>query len=125
MRTLDEEALERHLKEYSEQTDYRKKSQQFRREGYTKLRGLVPESIFAQVVDEVNDLLSQHARRIDIQIQETGGTPRKMHTVSAAEISRDSQLISAIYNSASLKNALGQIADAELLPCPWEGKSMS
>src|ERR1700684_2228325 len=59
-----------------------------------------PDSLFAQVVDEVNDLLSQHARRIDIQIKETGGTPRKMHTVSAGEISRDSQLISAIYSSA-------------------------
>jgi hypothetical protein len=122
MRTLDEEALDRHLDEYSKRTDYRNKSQQFRREGYTKLCGLIPDSLFEQVVDEVNDLLTQHAQRIDIQIKETGGTPRKMHTVSAAEISRDSQLISAIYNSASLKNALGQIADAELLPCNWEGE---
>jgi hypothetical protein len=118
--TLDEDALDRHIKKFSEQTDLRQKSQQFRREGYAKLRGLVPDSLFSQVTDEVTNLLSHHARRIDIQIQETGGTPRKMHTVSAAEISSDSKLIPAIYNSASLKSVLGQIADAEVLPCPWD-----
>lgn len=120
--TFDEEALDRHIKRFTEQTDLRQMSQQFRREGYTKLRGLVPDSLFAQVADEVTGLLSQHARRIDIQIQETGGTPRKMHTVSAAEISSDSKLIPAMYDSASLKNVLGQIADAEVLPCPWDGE---
>ncbi len=122
MHTLDEEALDFHIKEFSEQGNLRQKSQQFRREGYTKLRGLIPDSLFAQVTDEVSELLAQHARRIDIQIKETGGTPRKMSTVSAAEISRDSKLIPAIYNSASLKNVLGQIADAELYSCPWEGE---
>jgi len=121
-RTLDEEALDRHIKEFSEHTDLRQKSQQFRREGYTKLRGLVPDSLFGQVTDDVTDLLSQHARRIDIQIRATGGTPRKMYTVSADEISRGSKLISAIYDSASLKNVLGQIAGAEVLPCPWDGE---
>jgi hypothetical protein len=121
-RTLDEEALDHHIKEFSEHTDLRQKSQQFRREGYTKLRGLVPDSLFAQITDEVTGLLSEHARRIDIQIRETGGSPRKMHTVGAAQISRDSALIPAIYNSVSLKNVLGQIADAEVLPCPWEGE---
>lgn len=122
VRTLDEEALDRHLKEYSEQTDLRKKSQQFRREGYVKLRDLIPEDIFAQVTDEVNELLAEHARRIDIQIKETGGSPRKMHTVSAAEIANNSKLIAAIYNSASLKNVLGEIAGQEVLTCPWDGE---
>jgi hypothetical protein len=68
----------------------------------------------------VTDLLSEHARRIDIHIQETGGSPRKMRTVGAAQISRDSVLIPAIYNSASLKDVLGQVAEAEVLPCPWD-----
>lgn len=121
-RTLDEAALDRHIKEFSESTDLRQKSQQFRREGYTKLRGLVPDSVFAQVTDEVNDLLAEHARRIDIEMKETGGSPRKMYTVSAAQIMSDSELIPAIYNSASLKNALGQIAEAEVLACPWDGE---
>ena len=122
VRTLEEEALDRHIKEFSEHTDLRQKSQQFRREGYTKLRGLVPDSLFAQVTDEVTDLLSEHARRIDIQMKETGGSPRKMYTVSADQILRHSILIPAIYNSASLKNVLGQIADAEVLSCPWDGE---
>jgi hypothetical protein len=122
LHTLDEAALDKHIKEFAEQADLCKKSQQFRREGYTKLRGLVPDSIFAQVTDEVKTLLDRHSRRIDIQLKETGDSPRKMHTVSAAEIGRDSELISAIYSSASLKNVLGQIAEADVLPCPWEGE---
>jgi hypothetical protein len=122
IRTLDEEELDRHLKAFSEEVDLKKKSQQFRREGYTKLRGLVPDSVFSQVTDEVNDLLDQHGQRIDIEIKETGGSPRKMRTVSAAGISRDSQLIPAIYNSASIKNVLSEIAQAEVCPCPWEGE---
>ncbi|MFY4722110.1 HalD/BesD family halogenase [Streptomyces sp. LaBMicrA B280] len=122
IRTLDQDAFDRHLKEFSENAPVLEYSQQFRREGYVKLRGLVPEELFAEVTAEVNGLLDEHARRIDIELKETGNSPRKMHTVSAPDISRASQLIPAIYDSASIRDVLGQIAQADVLPCPWEGE---
>jgi hypothetical protein len=122
LRTLDQAALDEHMKKFGDQVDILKKSQQFRREGYTKLRGLVPADVFAQVTDEVKALLDRHSRRIDIELKETGNTPRKMHTVSAEVIARESELIRAIYDSASLRSTLSQIAGADVLPCPWEGE---
>lgn len=121
-RTLDQSALDAHIEEFAQQTDLLEKSQQYRREGYTKLRGLVPAGILSQVTAEVNDLLDEHARRIDIELKETGNSPRKMRTVSAAAISSDSKLIPAIYNSPSMMGLLGQLAGATVLPCPWEGE---
>ncbi|HET9894509.1 MAG TPA: hypothetical protein VFQ44_06200 [Streptosporangiaceae bacterium] len=121
-RTLDQVAFDSHIEEFAKQTDLLVKSQQYRREGYTKLRGLIPENVFAQVTDEVHSLLDEHARRIDIELRETGNSPRKMRTVSAAAISSDSKLIPEIYNSPSLMGVLGQIARQRVLPCPWEGE---
>ncbi len=121
-RTLDQDAFDSHIEEFAKQTDLLAKSQQYRREGYTKLRGLIPANVFAQVTDEVNDLLDEHARRIDIELKETGNSPRKMRTVSAAAISSDSELIPAVYNSASLMGVLGQVAREDVLSCPWEGE---
>ncbi len=121
-RTLDQAELDSHIEEFAKKSDLLAKSQQYRREGYTKLRGIVPDSILAQVTDEVNSLLDQHARRIDIELRETGNSPRKMRTVSAQAISADSELIPAIYTSPSLMGVLGQIARAPVVPCPWEGE---
>lgn len=122
MVNFDEAALAHHIKEYGEREDIVKKSQQFRREGYVKLRGLVPDSLFAQVTDEVKSLLDSNSRRIDIELKETGNSPRKMHTVSADVIARESELIPAVYNSPSLRSALGQIAEADVHICPWDGE---
>ncbi|WP_413796866.1 ArpA protein [Streptomyces iranensis] len=122
VRTLDQDAFDRHLKEFSENAPILEYSQAFRREGYVKLTGLVSADLFAEVVAEVGDLLDQHAQRIDIELKETGNSPRKMHTVSAADIARDSRLISAIYDSASIRDTLGRIAQADVRPCPWEGE---
>jgi hypothetical protein len=119
---FDEAALANHIKEYGEEQDILKKSQQFRREGYVKLRGLVPDSLFAQVTEEVKSLLDTNSRRIDIELKETGNSPRKMHTVSADVIARESELIPAVYNSPSLRNVLGQIAQADVHICPWDGE---
>ncbi|OPF69781.1 ArpA protein, partial [Streptomyces antioxidans] len=103
VRVLDQGAFDRHLKDFCESAPVLEYSQQFRREGYVKLPGLVSADLFAEVRDEVNGLLEQHAQRIDIELKETGNSPRKMHTVSAADIARDSRLITAIYDSVSIR----------------------
>jgi hypothetical protein len=122
VRTLDQDAFDQHLEKFSEQSNIRAHSQQFRREGYTKLTGIIPKDVFADVTGEVKDLLSRHSQRIDIELKETGNTPRKMRTVSAADIAGGSSLITAIYDSASIRDTLGKIAQAEVMPCPWEGE---
>lgn len=121
-RLLDSDALELHIKNFSENADIRARSQQFRREGYVKLTGLIPDNLFSEVTAEVNDLIDQHSKRIDIEMKETGNSPRKMRTVSAEAIDSDSKLIPAIYDSTALTDVLGRIAAANVLPCPWQGE---
>jgi hypothetical protein len=105
---------------FTDPTVVRKLSQQYRREGYVKLRALVPEDLFAEVTTEVHRLLDLHAKRIDIRLKETGDSPRFMSTVGQRAIAQDSELIPAIYRSPAIMSFLSRIAGEPVKQCPWD-----
>lgn len=108
--------------QYSDKHQVRELSQHFRREGYVKLRGLVPDDLFQEVTDEVHRLLDAHEQRIDIHLAETGNTPRYMSTLSQEAIKNGGELIPAVYESEALMGFLGRLAAQPVLQCPWEGE---
>jgi hypothetical protein len=113
--------LHEHIEDaYKDDVLIRTLSQQYRREGYVKLRGLIPPDLFKIVSDEVYRLLDLHAKRIDIRLKETGNTPRYMSTVGQKAIATDSELIPAVYNSQALTGFLGRLAAQPVLSCPWD-----
>jgi hypothetical protein len=97
-------------------------SQQFRRDGYVKVRDLVPDSVFAALQQDTHELIDAYEKRIDVHIPETGDSPRYMSTVSADVIAKDGKVIRAVYNSGSLRDTLSRIAGEAVLDCPWDGE---
>ncbi|HEV3001831.1 MAG TPA: hypothetical protein VGW75_13910 [Solirubrobacteraceae bacterium] len=105
---------------FADDWEVRMLSQHFRREGYVKIPNLVPPDLKQEVSDEVHRLLDLHARRIDIQLKETGNSPRKMSTVAQRAIAADSLLIPEIYGSSTLLDFLGRLAGEPVVACPWD-----
>lgn len=94
--------------------------QHFRRHGYVKVPDLVPPMVYDAVRAEALSLLDAHARRIDLHLKETGGSPRYMSTVGQQAIARDATIIPTVYESAELKRFLGRLAGEPVVSCPWE-----
>jgi hypothetical protein len=121
-RSLDERISEHISATFADEWELLHLSQHFRREGYVKIPNLVPDDVKALVADETHRLLDLHARRIDIRLEETGNSPRKMSTVSQEAIGRDSELIPEIYGSQALMDFLSVLAREPVVPCPWENE---
>jgi hypothetical protein len=117
--SIDERLAQYLIAKFDDDT-VRRMSQHFRREGYVKIPGLVPQDLFDEVSVEVNRILDLHERRIDLKIKVTGESPRYMSTVNHASISSTSDLVPAIYDSAELKGFLSRIAREDVVECPYE-----
>lgn len=117
---IDQRLAEHLATAYADDQAVRKLSQHYRREGYVKLRGLVPDDLFQEVTDEVHRLLDLHERRIDIHLAETGNSPRYMSTISQQAIAKDSELVPAIYESEALMGFLSRLAAQPVVQCPWD-----
>lgn len=103
----------------------RELSRRFLREGYVKLRGLVPDDLFQDVSQEVRRGLDRHDKRSAAALAETGDPPRCTSAIGRAEIDRNGEFITAVYESPALREFLSRIAAEPVLPCPWEGERYS
>lgn len=112
--------IEEHLKQPFQDTDVNILADSFRRYGFARIPRLVPADIFQAVKSEVYEILDVHARRIDIEIPETGNTRRAMSTVSQETIAKNATHIPSIYTSPSVKAFLSRIAGDQVLDCPWD-----
>ena len=124
---LDREAVDAkiaaHLStKYDDNWQVRLLSQHYRREGYVKLRGLVPDDLFEAVRAETLRLIDEHGQRIDIRLKETGDSKRSMTTISASAIEEGGALIKAVYESEALKGFLSRLALEPVVDCPWDGE---
>jgi hypothetical protein len=118
-RTIDE-AVEEHLRDNFADTEVEALAESYAQYGFARISQLVPAEVFQAVKDEVYRLLEAHARRIDIDIPETGNTRRAMSTVGQAGIAADATLIPAIYSSTAIKSFLSRIAGEQVVDCPWD-----
>jgi L-lysine 4-chlorinase len=90
----------------------------FSRDGFIKVCGIVSDESRQAVKKEVLHLIDRRAERRDLLLETTDHTPRFMSVVKSEFIAEESELISKIYRSDPLLDALGQIAGEALLPCP-------
>jgi L-lysine 4-chlorinase len=90
----------------------------FARDGFIKVRNIVPDEIRAQVTGEVLRLLRDHAERRDLHLETTGNTPRFMSLVKSETIAANSKLITALYRSEPLLAELASLAGERLYACP-------
>lgn len=117
-----ESELDSHFAAYlNNENEMKRMRNEFHRNGYLNFKNFsfLPKNILEAVHSEVHKLLDLHSVRRDVTIASTGNTYRKMYNVNQPEIKRDGALIPALYQSASLKNFLGNIARDEIAPC-WE-----
>lgn len=117
-----ESILSQHIPESFDDERVREGSQQFRREGYLKIRDMVPDAVFAGLQKEVRELIAAHEKRIDVHLPETSDSPRYMSTVSAGAIAEEGKLIPAVYQSKTLRDMLSRIAGETVIDCPWDGE---
>lgn len=90
----------------------------FRRDGFVKVREIVPDDVRESVREEVLRLLDGNAERRDLLLATTDNTPRFMSIVKSEIIADGSDLITTLYKSESLHEALRRIAGEVFYPCP-------
>jgi hypothetical protein len=90
----------------------------FHRDGFIKVRDVVPDDVRKDIRDEVLLLLEKNAERRDLLLETTGNTPRFMSVVRSEFISAQGDLINRVYRSGPLVGALKRIVGETLFPCP-------
>lgn len=96
----------------------RKLRDHFHRDGFVKVREIVPDEVRGAVREEVLRLLGDHAERRDLLLATTNNTPRFMSVVKSEIIADGSELITTLYKSKPLHEALRRIAGEPFYPCP-------
>ncbi len=91
----------------------------FSRDGFVLLRDLVPDTVKKHVSNEVHRLM-RFGNRIDLVVETTGSSPRKMTTVGMRKIEQNSRLIPELYSCHALRAFLARITGEALQACPWE-----
>jgi L-lysine 4-chlorinase len=112
------DSIGRHLDSWADQDAIAGMHNRFRREGFIKLRGVVPDAVRDVVRGEVLELLDGNSERRDLHLQTTGGTPRRMSVVRSEIIAETTGAITTLYRSAPLRSFLGEIAGEDLHSCP-------
>lgn len=117
---IGDQLIDEHLKRvFVDDTTVWRLGQTYSRQGYVKLRDLVPQELKDMLRAEVDALIGAHSVRREIRIKETGNTKRFMRNVSQPKIAAHGRLIPAIYQSNALKTFLGRLANDELIGTPW------
>ncbi|MFI7020084.1 ArpA protein [Streptomyces sp. NPDC050164] len=117
--TIDERIQEHLDKEFSDDREVLSLSQHFRREGYVKVPNIVPADIKDAVSADVRRLLDQ-VKRVDMTLNETSNSPRRMSTLGFRSIADNSTLVPEIYESSALLAFLSRLARDKVVPCPYE-----
>ncbi|MCF4126196.1 HalD/BesD family halogenase [Methylobacterium sp. SyP6R] len=99
--------------------------QQLRRDGYVRLTNLLTDELKARLRHEVTALTETRSRRIDIKVQTTDNSPRKMRTVNYTEISNASPFISELYRLPGLRSLLDRIAESAVRDCDFDNERMT
>jgi len=93
--------------------------------GYVRLNDLLPENWKQVLRDEAIRLTEQSARRIDIVVETTDNSPRKMKTVNFSEITKNSPFIQSLYSSPALRKVLDTVAGTKISDCDYDEERMT
>jgi len=91
--------------------------EQFERDKYVRFSGFFTPDAFALLADEVGRLRRLAIRR-DLQMEGSGGSPRKMSTLGGHVIAEYSTIVPQLYSDTSLLTFLGGVAGEAVLEVP-------
>jgi hypothetical protein len=89
----------------------------FERDKYVRFPGFFTPDAFALLADEVERLRRLAIRR-DLQMEGSGGSPRKMSTLGGHVIAEYSTIVPQLYSDPGLLTFLGGVAGEEVLEVP-------
>jgi hypothetical protein len=95
------------------------------REGYIKLTELLPRTLMEAVRRDVKQIVDCAARRIDILVEQTGNSPRKMSTVNFADITKYGKLVPDLYYARPMRQLLNNIAGHPVINCDFESERLT
>ncbi|WP_375411820.1 phytanoyl-CoA dioxygenase family protein [uncultured Bradyrhizobium sp.] len=95
------------------------------RDGYIRLTELLPRNVMAALQKDVKSIVAKAARRIDITVEHTGNTPRKMSTVNFADITKFGEFAPSLYALKPLRNLLSQVAGHDVRDCEYQPERLT
>ena len=84
------------------------------------LSDLLPENLKSAFREEATQLLQSDAKRRDLTIESTGGTPRHYQSVGRDTIREQGTVIPAVFSSPNVLAFLSKVAGEQLHPVPYE-----
>lgn len=105
--------LEKHLVETFNEDKIREAKHRFSKEGFLKIKNIVPEELKKDVYKEIYSLLEKHAERRDITLETTDNTPRYLNIVRS-EVIENSDLLVNIRTNKVLLDFLQKITQEEM-----------
>lgn len=93
---------------------------EFRDSDLTILEELLPVDLKDSLHREANELLEASARRRDLVLEATGGTPRAYASVDRDTIYEDGNVIKSVFESEAVRQYLSEIAGEPLHKVPYQ-----
>ncbi len=97
-------------------------SEEFRSSDIAVIEELLPHDLKDALHHEANDLLEASARRRDLVLESTGGTPRAYASVDRNTISKDGNIIKTVFESDAVRQYLSIIAGERLHKVPYQAE---
>lgn len=90
------------------------------KDGVVCIDDFIPEHSIKELASEVDSLVANYGRNVNVHIESTGNTPRKYRSVSRDDVFAHAPLISRMYLDESLLSFIRMLADDTVIPCPYE-----
>lgn len=97
-------------------------AREFRENDIAVIDKLLPDRLKDALHQEANDLLEASARRRDLVLESTGGTPRAYASVDRDTIFNTGNVIKMVFESQSVRQYLSRIAGEAFHKVPYEAE---
>lgn len=84
-------------------------SEKFSRDGMLIISDIIPSEVYDELKSEVLRLLNEHNERIDIKLETTDYTPRKMNIITHENMVQHADIIKKVYENESLTKIINRI----------------
>ena len=95
-------------------------AREFEQNHVVPITDLLPKELKDDFHEEAAKLLEGDAKRRDLTIESTGGTPRHYQSVGRDVIIEQGTIIPAVFTSPEVRSFLSEIAGETLFPVPYE-----
>ncbi|PHQ78433.1 MAG: ArpA protein [Coxiella sp. (in: Bacteria)] len=100
-------------------------SENFSRYQYVNVSKLFPAPLIEYIKNEVTSIVSKEKSRLDIKIEQTSNSPRKMSTVNYDSFIKLGQYVPALYSSIILRALLSAISRTAVIDCQYKNERIT